>query len=513
VLSLCYAKSSEAQTLQYVYSAVTHNITTVSTSCGDFQSSCNIVGVGAQYHQLSWNVLGTLSACSVRVDSSADGVTWNTGDIVAAQTCTSNGNAISTAHTVNYTRINVTSITPVSTATLTVNLTGYANNPVPSGGTVTGVTASSPVTSSGGATPNIACPTCTTESGSPVAGNIPKFSTATNLVPAAASDLIALWASCSGVQYLGADGNCHSVAGTPTWDAIQNAAGNLTLANGTNTTTFNQTNNTVWSWANTTVATNATTNASPTFNSLANFWNGSASATDTWTQGSFIQAGTNAASVYEFNHTGTSGTAAVRVPNLIVSTGSTVSPIAVDVRATTGTGFPQIGTSDGTAYTTFFTSSANDNAIYWNVANDLRFGTANNTPLYTTAGFIERFRMTKAGQWQATTYATKTACAANGTAASPSVVSCSAAPAGAFSCATNASAATCTINTTAVTANSIIIVQEVADEGTPLGVTCNTTPTVTPAILLATHTAATGFTINMPTITTNPACFNYWVIN
>ncbi|HXB11453.1 MAG TPA: hypothetical protein VNZ45_05670, partial [Bacteroidia bacterium] len=113
----------------------------------------------------------------------------------------------------------------------------------------------------------------------------------------------------------------------------------------------------------------------------------------------------------------------------------------------------------------------------------------------------------------AATYTTDTNCAVVGTAASPSVVNCSSASAGAFSCATNASAATCTINTTAVTANSEIIVQEVADEGTRLSVTCNTSPSVTPAILVATKTAATGFTINMPTIATNPACFNYWIIN
>lgn len=113
----------------------------------------------------------------------------------------------------------------------------------------------------------------------------------------------------------------------------------------------------------------------------------------------------------------------------------------------------------------------------------------------------------------APTYASTTNCAAVGTAASPSVASCSAAPAGAFSCATNASAATCTINTTAVTANSVIIVQEVASEGTRLSVTCNTAPTVTPSILLASKSAGVSFTINMPTITTNPACFDYWIIN
>lgn len=110
-------------------------------------------------------------------------------------------------------------------------------------------------------------------------------------------------------------------------------------------------------------------------------------------------------------------------------------------------------------------------------------------------------------------YLTSTNCAGVGTVASPSVVSCSSASAGAFACDVAASAATCTINTTAVTANSEIFVQEVASEGTRLSVTCNTAPTVTPAIVLATKTAGTGFTINMPTITTNPACFVYRILN
>src|SRR5207244_7477414 len=104
-----------------------------------------------------------------------------------------------------------------------------------------------------------------------------------------------------------------------------------------------------------------------------------------------------------------------------------------------------------------------------------------------------------------TLYTTTTKCAGVGTAASPSVASCSAAQAGAFSCATNASAGTCQVNTTAVTANSRIFIQETSAEGANLGVTCNTAPTIVPAILLASKSAGASFTINMPTITTNPA--------
>lgn len=113
-------------------------------------------------------------------------------------------------------------------------------------------------------------------------------------------------------------------------------------------------------------------------------------------------------------------------------------------------------------------------------------------------------------------FRTPTNCAGVGTAANPSVASCAASAAGHFSCATNASTGTCQVNTTVVTANSEIFVFEsdTAVTGTALGVTCNTSTTVNPATrLLASSVAATSFTINLGTVTTNPACFSYFIIN
>jgi hypothetical protein len=113
-------------------------------------------------------------------------------------------------------------------------------------------------------------------------------------------------------------------------------------------------------------------------------------------------------------------------------------------------------------------------------------------------------------------YQTGTKCAANGTAANPSVVSCVAAAAGMFSCATNASTGTCQVNTTAVTANSeIFITQDAADGGaSQLNVTCNTGNVLsTSAPILAAKVAATSFTINLGTVIANPACFEYHIIN
>ncbi len=121
-----------------------------------------------------------------------------------------------------------------------------------------------------------------------------------------------------------------------------------------------------------------------------------------------------------------------------------------------------------------------------------------------------------AGIIQAAGYKSGTNCAANGTAANPSVVSCSGAAAGMFSCSATASTGTCTVNTTAVTANSeISITQDAADGGaSQLNVTCNTGNVLnTTKPLLAAKVAATSFTINLGTVTTNPACFEYTIVN
>ena len=60
-------------------------------------------------------------------------------------------------------------------------------------------------------------------------------------------------------------------------------------------------------------------------------------------------------------------------------------------------------------------------------------------------------------------------CVAAGTAASTSVVSCGAAPAGMVYCDVDASAATCVVDTTAVTTHSMISITPNSANGTPLG--------------------------------------------
>ena len=56
-----------------------------------------------------------------------------------------------------------------------------------------------------------------TSSGSPVSGNIAQFSSATNITPATYSQIVGLFSGCSGTQYLGYDGNCHTASGSSQW--------------------------------------------------------------------------------------------------------------------------------------------------------------------------------------------------------------------------------------------------------------------------------------------------------
>lgn len=108
---------------------------------------------------------------------------------------------------------------------------------------------------------------------------------------------------------------------------------------------------------------------------------------------------------------------------------------------------------------------------------------------------------------------TNTKCAANGTAANPSVVTCAAAASGIIACSATASAGTCVVNTTAVlSTSSKIIITPSAAYSSPLSVTCNTSATFGTSPLLGAVTSTTSFTINMPTVSTNPACFAYEVI-
>lgn len=109
--------------------------------------------------------------------------------------------------------------------------------------------------------------------------------------------------------------------GISKWSSLTNASANLTLANGGFSSTFNQASAVNWTWANTTAATSGTSQSSPIINISGQYWNGSASAADTWTIQDVIANGTNGTSTLTFTHSGTTGLAGVSfsATNLILT--------------------------------------------------------------------------------------------------------------------------------------------------------------------------------------------------
>ena len=85
-----------------------------------------------------------------------------------------------------------------------------------------------------------------TSSGSPVTGNIAKFTSSTNIAPAAAANIVSLFSGCSGTLYLGADGACHNAGGSASaaggTNAVEYNSGSSTFAGKENVFSMNGTN-------------------------------------------------------------------------------------------------------------------------------------------------------------------------------------------------------------------------------------------------------------------------------
>lgn len=174
--------------------------------------------------------------------------------------------------------------------------------------------------------------------------------------------------------------------------------------------------------------------------------------------------------------------------------GTILNNATASTAAPTYTATPSLGAASGTTGTLTFNGSTSGSPILGCNANAC-------TQIQSSVAL------------SATKYVTNSNCAAVGTAANPSVAACTAAGAGAFSCATASSGGTCQVNTTAVTANSEIIVTQVVSEGTRLSVTCNTASVLPATPLVLSKSAGASFTLTMGTITTNPGCFDYFIIN
>jgi hypothetical protein len=98
---------------------------------------------GLRYWQIIWVPSGTVSSCSISLDSSSNQSTFTTGGILASGTIGSCATAGSYANSSATTPSNVGQITPTITGSgnVTVALFGYVNNPATSGGAGGPVTA------------------------------------------------------------------------------------------------------------------------------------------------------------------------------------------------------------------------------------------------------------------------------------------------------------------------------------------------------------------------------------
>ncbi|MGD1100849.1 MAG: hypothetical protein ABSA59_02190, partial [Terriglobia bacterium] len=156
-----------------------------------------------------------------------------------------------------------------------------------------------------------------------------------------------VWGSCGG----------SSLA----WSSLVNPAANLTLSMSTYATTFNHTSAANWTWANTTAATSGAAQSSPLLNLSGTYWNGSASATDSWSLQDVVASGTNGNSTLTLAHTGSSGAATLSVPNLtetsttqygVLYGGGSSSPVISTAAGTSGLPLLGQGSSAAPAFAT-----------------------------------------------------------------------------------------------------------------------------------------------------------------
>jgi hypothetical protein len=89
-------------------------------------TTMNLVSSGIAFHQITWTVSGSPSACTLTVDSSSDGSSWTAGGLITSQSCLVNGQSTVYAGVAAYGRVTAT-IT--GTATVSVLYSTFQRNP------------------------------------------------------------------------------------------------------------------------------------------------------------------------------------------------------------------------------------------------------------------------------------------------------------------------------------------------------------------------------------------------
>jgi hypothetical protein len=173
---------------------------------------------------------------------------------------------------------------------------------------------------------------------------------------------------------------CSFVAGggAPAWSSITNATANLSLNNTGFNTTFSQSTTggtDTWTWQNTTAALVGTCQPTPTMVLAGTYWNGAASAADSWTLQGQCTSGSNGNETLNFAHAGSTGHlafgfqggASIRfdggLMNMIAASGSAVT-------MTSGSDIVFNGTNNSNAITAQF--------------GDISSGTSITIPLVST---------------------------------------------------------------------------------------------------------------------------------
>lgn len=129
------------------------------------------------------------------------------------------------------------------------------------------------------------------------------------------------WASCGTLtgssavsSVFGRSGAITAQAGDYAFNLIGGATAAASLSNGTYPWTLNWTSPAATTFANTTVATSTASQSSPIVALAGQYWNGSASASDTWTIQDSVANGTNAIPTLVFGHTGSTGAPRLSLP-------------------------------------------------------------------------------------------------------------------------------------------------------------------------------------------------------
>lgn len=137
ILALLCSFAARGQDFQNTYEFLSPRI----AGPGSGQSFAN---TGITSFAIFWTPQVTVSSCAVQVDSSSDGVTWGTGDLIATQNCATVGSttATSLAAGKNYVRVNVTGLG--GNGSVIVTIKGWGGGSSSSGGTSVGCTSNCP---------------------------------------------------------------------------------------------------------------------------------------------------------------------------------------------------------------------------------------------------------------------------------------------------------------------------------------------------------------------------------